>query len=85
MIEILDPGLLAAGIELDLARFRGAGMLFAMPASLGELAHVLERVGALLRDAERRGQAVDLGDEVMQLIQQFRVALRTVGGAPAEA
>jgi hypothetical protein len=85
MIEIRDPGLLAHVIEVELARYRHARGVFTLPLSLAELAEALERVAALLRLAESREQAVDLGDDVMRLIQQFRGALRTIGGAPAEA
>ncbi len=85
MIEIRKPGLLADTIEIDLVRFRQAGVLVAMPAGMTELANALERVSAMLREADERGQAVDVADDVMRLIQQFRGALRAVGGAPAEA
>jgi hypothetical protein len=85
MIEVHEPGLLAAAIELELERFRRAGALVRMPIALADRAEALERVVVMLREAERRGQAVDLGEEVVRLIQQFRAALCAVGGAPAEA
>ncbi|WP_242337248.1 MULTISPECIES: hypothetical protein [Anaeromyxobacter] len=85
MIEIRDPGLLASLIELELVRFRHAEGVLRVPSSLVDLADALERVAAILREADDRGQAVDLGDGVMRLLQQFRGMLRTVGGAPAEA
>lgn len=85
MIEVRDPGLLADLIELELVRFRQAERFFRVPASLVDLADALERVAAMLREADVRGQSVDLADDVMRLVQQFRGALRTVGGAPAEA
>ncbi len=85
MFEIRNPGVLAAGIEIDLERFRRAGALVRMPAVMADLARVLGKVAVMLREAETRGQAVDLGDEVVRLIQQFRSALSTMGGAPAEA
>jgi hypothetical protein len=56
-----------------------------MPAAMSESAEALGRIVVLLREAEDRGQAVDLGDEVVRLIQQFRGVLTTVGGAPAQA
>jgi type VI protein secretion system component VasF len=85
MLEVRDPGLLAAAIELDLERFERAGTIVRMPAAMTDLARTLGRIAVMLREAEQRQQAVDLGDEVVRLIQQFRNALRTVGGAPAEA
>ncbi len=85
MLEVRNPGALAADIELDLERFRGAGAVVRMPATLRDLARTLGKVAVMLRQAEARGQAVDLGDEVVRLIQQFRGALSTVGGAPARA
>jgi hypothetical protein len=39
----------------------------------------------MLRQADERGQSVDLGDEVVRLIGRFRNALRAVGGEPAQA
>ena len=85
MIEVRNPGALAATVEVDLERFRHASTLVRMPAALSELARTLGKVAAMLREAEARGQAVDLGDEVVRLIQQFRSALATMGGAPARA
>ncbi len=85
MIEVRRPGQLAASIEIDLERFRRAATLVRMPAAMGDLARALGKVAAMLREAEERGQAVDLGDEVVRLIQQFRGTLSAVGGAPAEA
>ena len=85
MIEVRNPGLLAAAIELELERFRRAGVLVPMPATMSESAEALGRIVVLLREAEERGQAVDLGDEVVRLIQQFRGVLSTVGGAQAQA
>jgi hypothetical protein len=85
VIEIRNPGALAASIEIDLERFRGAGTMLRMPVALTELARTLGKVAAMLREAEARGQAVDLGDEVVRAVQQFRNALSAVGGAPAEA
>lgn len=84
-MEISKPGVLAASIEIDLERYRHAGTLVRMPATMADLARVLGKVSAMLRQADARGQTVDLGDEVVRLIQQFRSALTTVGGAPAEA
>lgn len=85
MIEIHEPGVLAAAIELELERFRRAGALVRMPAAVSDLADTLGRVATLLHEADARGQAVDLGEEVVRLIQQFRATLSTVGGAPAQA
>jgi hypothetical protein len=85
VIEIRNPGVLAATIEIDLERFHRAATMFRMPVALDELARTLAKVAMLLREAEARGQAVDLGDEVVRVIQQFRGALSTVGGAPAQA
>jgi type VI protein secretion system component VasF len=85
VIEVRNPGALAATMEIDLERFRHAGMLVRMPAAMTDLARTLGKVAVMLREAEARGQAVDLGDEVVRLIQQFRSALATVGGAPARA
>jgi hypothetical protein len=85
MKEVRNPGQLAATIELDLERFRTAEPLVHMPAALSDLARALGRVAVMLREAERRGQTVDLGDEVVRLIEHFRGALRTLGGAAAEA
>ncbi len=85
MIEIRNPGLMAMALEVDLARFRQARRIVRMPAVLEELAATLTRVTAMLREAADREQAVDLGDEVVRLIEQFRLTLTTVGGAPARA
>jgi hypothetical protein len=85
MIEVQSPGLLAAAIELELERFRRAGVLVPMPANMLESAEALGRIVVMLREAEDRGQAVDLGDEVVRLIRQFRYTLTAVGGAPAQA
>jgi hypothetical protein len=85
MLELRNPGLMASALELDLARFQEARRLVHMPAALEELAETLSRIAAMLRAADARGQAVDLGDEVVRLIERFRSALRAVGGAPALA
>ena len=85
MLEVRNPGLMARALELDLARFREARRVVQMPAALEELAEVLGRVAVMLGEADERGQAVDLGDEVVRLIERFRSALRTVGGDPAQA
>jgi hypothetical protein len=85
VIEVRNPGVLAATIEIDLVRFHRAATMFRMPVALDEFARTLAKVAEMLREAEARGQAVDLGDEVVRVIQQFRGALSTVGGAPAQA
>ncbi len=85
MLEIRNPGLMARALELDLVRFEEARRVVRMPAALEELATALARVAQMLRQAEERGQAVDVGDEVVVLIERFRGALRTVGGEPAQA
>ncbi len=85
MVEVRNPGMLAATIEMDLERFRRAGTIVRMPATMKDLAGTLGRISTMLREAEARGQAVDLGDEVVRVIQQFRKALAAVGGAPARA
>jgi hypothetical protein len=85
MIEVHEPGVLAAAIELELERFRRAGVLVRMPSAISDLAETLGCVVTMLHEAEARGQAVDLGEEVVRLIQQFRAALCTFGGAPAQA
>jgi hypothetical protein len=85
VIEIHQPGMLADAIDVELARFEQVERVYRVPPALEDQAEALERVAAMLREAEDRGQAVDLGEEVMRLIQQFRGALRTVGGAPAQA
>ena len=85
MVEIQTPGRMALALEVDLARFRQARRIVRMPRALEELAETLVRVTAMLREAAEREQAVDLGDEVVRLIEQFRGALRAVGGEPAQA
>lgn len=85
MLALRDPGLLAAELELDLERYRQAERAVRMPPALGELADVLGRIAVLLREAEARGQAVDLGDEVVKLIRRFRGAVAAHAGAPARA
>jgi hypothetical protein len=85
MIEVPEPGLLAAAIELELERFRRARLLVRMPVAISELAEALGRIVAMLHEADERGQSVDLGEEVVHLIQQFRGALCALGGAPAQA
>jgi hypothetical protein len=85
MIEIHEPGALADAIDVELARFEQVGRVYRVPAALGDQAEALERVATMLREAERRGQEVDLGEEVVQLLRQFRGAMRAVGGAAAEA
>ena len=85
MVEVKNPGGLADDIELELERFRYAGAIVRMPEGMTDLAGALERVAMMLREAEALGQAVDVGDEVLRLFQQFRGALTTVGGAPAQA
>ena len=85
MVEVQNPGLMALALEVDLVRFRQARRLVRMPRALEELAETLVRVTAMLREAAEREQAVDLGDEVVRLIEQFRGALRAVGGEPAQA
>ena len=85
MLEIPDPGRMARALELDLVRFEEARRIVRMPVALEEIATALARVAQMLRQAEERGQAVDVGDEVVLLIERFRGALRTVGGEPAQA
>ncbi len=85
MLALRDPGLLAAELELDLERYRRTAQLVRMPPAIGELAEVLGRIAAMLREAEARGQAVDLSDDIVRFIRQFRGALATVAGAPARA
>ncbi len=85
MIEVRNPRVLAEAIEIELVRFRLVERVFRVPAGLADEADALERVASMLREADDRGQAVDIGDEVMRLIQGFQGALRAVGGAPAEA
>lgn len=80
-----DPGRLADAIELELERFRRASLIVRMPEGMTDLAEALARVAVMLREAEALGQAVDVGDEVVRFFEQFRGALCTVGGAPAEA
>ncbi len=86
MLALRNPGLLAAELELDLERYRRAAQLVRMPQAMSELAEALGRIATMLREAEARGQAVDLSDDIVRFIRQFRGALATVGGgAPAEA
>jgi hypothetical protein len=85
VIEVHQPGLLADAIDVDLARYQQVERFYRVPPALGDQAEALGRVASMLREAEQRGQSVELGDEVMFLIRQFRGALQTVGGAPAEA
>ena len=85
MVEIANPGLMAMALEVDLARFRQARRIVRMPAAVEELAQALARVALMLRQAAEREQKVDLGDEVVRLIEQFRGTLRAVGGEPAQA
>ena len=85
MVEIGNPGLMAMALEVDLARFRQARRIVRMPRAVEELAETLARVVLMLRQAAEREQSVDLGDEVVRLIEQFRGTLRAVGGEPAQA
>jgi hypothetical protein len=85
MVEVTNPGGLADAIELELERFRHAGVIVRMPEGMTDLAGALERVAGMLREAEALGQAVDVGDEVLRFFEQFRSVLTTVGGAPALA
>ncbi|HET8539382.1 MAG TPA: hypothetical protein VFL83_05875 [Anaeromyxobacter sp.] len=85
MLDVPDPSLLAAELELDLERYRRAAALVRMPPAMRELADALGRIAAMLRQAEACGQAVDLSDDIVRFIRQCRGALATVGGAPAEA
>jgi hypothetical protein len=85
MVEIGNPGMMARALELDLVRFEHARRLVRMPPALEELASALSRIATMLRQADERGQSVDLGDEVVRLIERFRGALRAVGGEPAQA
>jgi hypothetical protein len=86
MLALRNPGLLAAELELDLERYRHTEKLFRMPVAMRELADALARIAGMLREAEARGQAVDLSDDILRFIRQFRGALATVGGgAPAQA
>ncbi len=85
MLEVQDPGTLAASLEIELERYRRAGTIVRMPAAMAEQARTLGKIAGMLREAAARGQAVDLGDEVVRLIEQFRLTLATVGGSPAEA
>ena len=85
MIELREPGVLAAELELDLERYRRAAQLVPMPPAMRDLAQALDRIAGMLRAAEARGQAVDLSDGIVRFIRQFRGALATVGGAPARA
>ncbi len=85
MLELPNPGLVAAELELDLERYRVAAALVRMPPAMDELAEALGRIAVMLREAEERGQAVDLSDDIVRLIRRFRGALARVGGAPARA
>ncbi len=86
MVALCDPGVLADELELDLVRYRRAALLVPMPPAMRDLAQALDRIAAMLREAEARGQAVDLSEEIVRFIRQFRGALATVGGgAPARA
>jgi hypothetical protein len=85
MLEIANPGLIAMALDVDLVRFRQARRLVRMPAALEELTETLTRVASMLREAADRDQSVDMGDEVVRLIEQFHGALRAVGGEPAQA
>ncbi len=85
MLALSNPGLLAAELDLDLERYRRAAQLVRMPPAIRDLADALGRIAGMLREAEARGQAADLSDDIVRLIRQFRVALAAVGGAPARA
>ncbi len=85
MLALRNPGLLAAELDLDLERYHRAAQLVRMPPAMRELADALGRIAAMLREAEARGQAVDLSDEIVRLIRQFRGTLAAVGGSPASA
>ncbi len=85
MVELRDPGLVAAELELELERYRRAAALVRMPAAMEELAEALGRIAVMLREADARGQAVDLSDDIVRLIRRFRGTLAAVGGAPARA
>ena len=85
MLALPNPGLLAAELDLDLERYRRVAQLVRMPPAMRELADALARIAGMLREAEAREQTVDLSDEIVRFIRQFRGALATVGGAPARA
>jgi hypothetical protein len=85
MVALQHPGLLADEIEVDLERYRRAALLVPMPAAMRELADALGRITAMLREAEERGQVVDLGDEIVRFIGRFRGTLAAAAGAPAQA
>ncbi len=86
MLALSHPSRLAAELELDLERYRRAAELVPMPPAMRELADALGRIATMLREAEARGQVVDLSDEIVRFIRRFRGALAAVGGgAPAEA
>lgn len=85
MLALRNPGLLAAELDLDLERYRRAAQLVRMPPAMRELADALGRIAGMLREAEDRGQAVDLSDEIVRFIRQFRGVLAAVGGTPARA
>ncbi len=85
MMALGNPARLAAELELDLERYRRAAALVRMPPAMEDLAEALGRIAVMLRDAEDRGQAVDLSDDIVRLIRQFRRTLAAVGGEPARA
>ncbi len=84
-MALRHPGRVAAELELELERYRRAAVLFRMPAAMEELADALGRIAAMLREAEERGQTVDLSEDIVRLIRNFRGTLAAVGGAPANA
>ncbi len=84
-MEVRHPGTLADELELDLERYRRAAAVLSMPPALRERAEVLGRVAAMLREAEERGQAVDLSHEIVRFIRRFRGALAALGGEIAQA
>ena len=84
MLDVHDPGRLAAAIEADMARLAAARAAGDVPPALGDLADALARLAAMLRRAEALGQAVTLAGSVARLIAQFRGVVRSLG-VPAEA
>jgi hypothetical protein len=80
-----DPGRLAAELELEVERYRRAALLLRTPPAMADLTETLGRIAALLRDADARGQSVDLADDLVALIRRFRRELAAYGGAPARA